>query len=175
MSAAMEQQARCGKCGVWRALDKYRRDSVGRLQKTCNTCLDRPSARANSKRHNRKCIHGKQKHHCAKCGGTSLCVHGRSRHRCVECGGAGVCEHKRLRYRCPLCKQLAAEGYFDAQPARLRAEEATPTPEMTLLEMEEHIRHTPAPNAHISRPRPQPVTPLTDDEVTQALAELGLE
>ena len=54
------------------------------------------------------CEHGRQRHTCKECGGTSVCGHGKLRHRCKECGGASVCAHGRLRYRCKECMGEAA-------------------------------------------------------------------
>jgi hypothetical protein len=52
----------------------------------------------------KKCPHGRQKHICKECGGTSICPHSRIRSHCKDCGGTGICEHNRLRTTCIPCK-----------------------------------------------------------------------
>ena len=51
----------------------------------------------------RACPHGRQRHNCKECGGSSICEHGRRRHECKECGGGSICEHGRIRSNCMEC------------------------------------------------------------------------
>ena len=51
-----------------------------------------------------KCPHGKLKHRCIDCGGSSICEHKQIRARCVVCGGSQICEHNRRKYDCIDCK-----------------------------------------------------------------------
>ena len=46
------------------------------------------------------CEHGKQKHQCKECGGSSICEHGRMKTTCKECGGSSICEHGRRKTTC---------------------------------------------------------------------------
>lgn len=52
----------------------------------------------------KKCPHGKQKHHCAACGGASVCEHQKLRNDCLDCGGSSICEHGKRRCYCRDCK-----------------------------------------------------------------------
>jgi len=79
----------------------------------------------------KKCQHGRLKHQCRDCGGSSICEHKRIRSRCKDCGGSGcvrafcgvgldamcvstepdtveiataVCEHGKRRIQCVDCK-----------------------------------------------------------------------
>ena len=73
---------------------KSKRD---RIVKTCQTCRD-------YKNTNRKyCVHGKQKHRCKDCNGSSICEHRRERNKCKDCNGASICEHGRIRSQCKDC------------------------------------------------------------------------
>ena len=99
-------QVKCTGCQCWRGCDSgFKKDKLGRLNKTCYKCVERTRRKV---KRNPVCEHGSQKHLCKYCGGTSLCEHGRQHNKCVPCGGAGVCIHKRLRYRCALCKVVYA-------------------------------------------------------------------
>ena len=49
------------------------------------------------------CPHGRLRHRCRECGGSSFCEHGRERNQCKECGGASICEHGRERSQCKEC------------------------------------------------------------------------
>ena len=64
-----------------------------------------------------KCEHGRQRHTCKQCVGSSLCKHGKRRSRCKECGGASICEHGKERSQCKECKarkDLAFQPLTDA-------------------------------------------------------------
>ncbi|OLP73031.1 hypothetical protein AK812_SmicGene47906 [Symbiodinium microadriaticum] len=71
----------------------------------------------------KKCPHGRQRHVCRDCGGSSLCQHDRQKHNCRECGdclcphgksnygyfcakcnGKGLCQHGVSKYQCPECR-----------------------------------------------------------------------
>lgn len=63
-----------------------------------------PKKRSSAKKgHHRICCHGKQKHICKDCGGSSICVHGVQRNQCIPCKGAGVCVHESIRSQCVKC------------------------------------------------------------------------
>jgi hypothetical protein len=49
------------------------------------------------------CKHGRRKHRCKDCGGSSICPHGREQHVCKDCGGSGLCHHGRRKCRCAQC------------------------------------------------------------------------
>ena len=63
-----------------------------------------PSTSDGSGRKQAKCEHGRQKHQCKDCGGSSICEHGRQKHQCKECGGSGICTHGRQRHQCKECR-----------------------------------------------------------------------
>lgn len=60
-------------------------------------------ARAPAKTAIKRCCHGKQKHRCKLCGGSSICPHERVRHLCKLCGGSSICQHNKRRQFCKLC------------------------------------------------------------------------
>jgi hypothetical protein len=49
------------------------------------------------------CEHGKQRHKCIECNGSSICEHGKQRHQCIECNGSRICEHGKMRDQCVEC------------------------------------------------------------------------
>ena len=51
----------------------------------------------------KKCPHGRQRHRCRECGGSSFCEHGRQRRQCRDCGGSSICQHGRRRAECRDC------------------------------------------------------------------------
>lgn len=51
----------------------------------------------------KKCEHGKQKHRCRDCGGSSFCEHNKRKTYCETCGGSELCIHKKRKARCREC------------------------------------------------------------------------
>jgi hypothetical protein len=51
----------------------------------------------------RNCEHGKQKHRCLACGGSSFCEHNKRKTYCETCGGSELCIHKKRKARCREC------------------------------------------------------------------------
>jgi hypothetical protein len=66
------------------------------------------------------CEHGKIRHQCIECNGSSICEHGIRRQYCVECGGVSTCPHKKTNKRnckecypwyCFACEIIISIGY----------------------------------------------------------------
>lgn len=53
------------------------------------------------------CCHGKQKHRCKLCGGSSICQHERVKYSCKLCRGSGICQHNKRRQICKLCAGIS--------------------------------------------------------------------
>ena len=49
-----------------------------------------------------KCQHGRHKHQCKECGGSSICAHERQKSKCKECAGSSICGHGRQKHQCPI-------------------------------------------------------------------------
>jgi hypothetical protein len=73
----------------------------GRIRHTCKACGGSSI-----------CEHGKQRHYCKECGGISICEHGKQRSICKKCGGGAICEHNRVRSACKDCggSQICEHG-----------------------------------------------------------------
>ena len=119
---------------------------VNRFGRRLRTCLEcNERGRARP-----KCRHGKRDTDCVDCHGANLCHHNRQRQYCYECHGAGLCPHGSPRHGCRrgcavlVCHHLAQKSYC-----------------LQCLN----------PDAPVEAPK----TPtLTDDEVTEVLAGLGI-
>lgn len=88
---------KCSNCNMEKDKRLFLSASTGRVFKQCERC--RELKRKNIK----KCEHGRQKHLCKECGGSSICEHGGARARCKKCNGVEICEHKRRRQYCKDC------------------------------------------------------------------------
>ena len=66
------------------------------MVKTCQTCRDYNS----QNRVRYRCEHGRQRHHCKDCNGSSVCERQRVRILCKDCNGASICEYQRHRSTC---------------------------------------------------------------------------
>ena len=73
---------------------------TGQLTKTCIQCLERKKLSIERT----KCPHGKRRHMCVDCGGTSTCHHKKQKAVCKQCGGSQICEHNIERSVCKKCK-----------------------------------------------------------------------
>ena len=65
------------------------------------------------------CKHGKQRHFCMECGGSSICQHGKQKYKCPDCKGSSICEHRRQRGQCKDCKPMAVLSGKAAAAPRL--------------------------------------------------------
>ena len=95
----MNDRKKCTRCKVNLPLNKFAVKRSGDLAKQC---LDCSKKQAENRRKN-KCEHGKQRHQCKECGGSSICEHGKRRNQCKECGGSSICEHNRRKQICQDC------------------------------------------------------------------------
>jgi len=59
--------------------------------------------KTNAPRVYKKCEHGRQKHSCRDCRGSSVCLHNRQKSQCKPCGGKSICIHDRIRSKCKDC------------------------------------------------------------------------
>ena len=73
----------CSECNI------EKDDSVF-IGKQCKECI-------NIKKY---CPHGKQKHRCKECNGSSICIHEKEKYRCKECNGSQICPHEKFKQAC---------------------------------------------------------------------------
>jgi hypothetical protein len=99
----MEQKTpnpKCTKCKCYWKPDDTDIKTSGLYFKTCKKCRENDKQR----KEKNKCEHGKQKHQCVECMGSSICPHGKRKHVCVVCGGNGICHHGKKKHLCVTCE-----------------------------------------------------------------------
>jgi len=87
-----EERQKCNRCKVNLLVQEFDKNRSGVYFKTCITCKKKL-----------KCVHGKTKQCCKKCGGSSFCIHDKIKSQCRECGGSSFCIHDKLKYNCRDC------------------------------------------------------------------------
>ena len=81
-----EERKKCARCKVNILVSEFKERRNGELNKSCNRCLEVKKAwKANHPE--TKCEHGKQKHICKECKGSSICEHQRRKNECRFCAG----------------------------------------------------------------------------------------
>jgi len=70
---------------------------------SCNSLRSSKECGRVSNKTRKLCEHGRQKHQCKECGGSSICKHSKRKAVCTECKGSSICQHGRQKHQCKEC------------------------------------------------------------------------